>query len=1267
MNRRLVWLCLSVAVVVVHGPLSAQSSRRTELPADEVRPAADRPQPKSPQESATCIRLPPGFKLELVAAEPLVREPTAMCFDEVGRLFACEIHGYNLDGYLDIVELNKTGRLDREVRRVRHATPESQAEAAKETYGTVRMLRDGDGDGRMDASVVWADRLPPCYGVIAARGGVIAVCAPDIVFLADRDGDGSAEVRQTLFTGFSREFIERGINNPRWGVDNWIYVAAGGGGGRITGPNLQAPVSIGHTDFRFKPDGTAIEPVTGTESMFGLTMTDFGDRFHTILQQVVPLPYHYLARNPYVPSPPGDLAINAYREIYPISQPDPWRLARGSDPEWIKYYGPMETKPNGYFTATSGQLIYRADALPAEFHGNYFVCDPANNLVHRCVLERDGLIYTGRRAPGEERSEFLASTDQWFRPMNLGIGPDGAIYVVDMYREVIEDFSAIPRFLQQQYAESLIAGKDHGRIWRLSAASPVRPTGDMRSMPAGLPERVALLGHANHWWRETAQRLLVESGDRTARELLAELAESGQTPQGRLHALYTLDGLGALRSADVEAALGDASFGVRMHALQLSERWLNGDPSLLERVLGLIDDPDPRVRLQAALTLGEARDPRAIDALARFSIGHGNERWSAAAVASSAVHSADMLLDQLLEVGPASPGVLALLGPLAETVGATRDDRQIGRLLSSIAGLSSDEQVAAQRALLDGLARGLSRGKPGLATGEAVPQAIETLLASSDAEVRRKALGLVEPLQLAESVAMQRAWDSAAETALDGGQPLSDRLRAISILSAAGWIRLERLRELLDARQPVELQLAAVAALSRSDHPDAALALLSNWSGLFPQAQEEITDALFARQDRLPKLLDAVESGVVPPNSLTALRREQLTEHGSEPIRTRARKLLSTSPSEDRAAVIVRYEAALTLPRDLVRGAAVFEKSCSRCHRLGDKGYEVGPDLSAARTRPDATLLSDILDPSGTLTPGFAVYTIVTVDGRVHTGLRAGESATNITLRIAARPDEEALPGQPLVTEATILRKDVDEARLSSQSLMPDGLEKEHSVQDIADLLGFLRHSLGEAIGTGIVLFDDQQAFLDSLVEGGAEATLTTTDAHSGEAALHLTVGQRYSPRIPGWTFRIVERPALGLASPDPADRRPAGDSSGESGIRTGQPQAPDEFRYLRFAWKSAGAKGLMFELADDGRWPPADEPLRRYYAGTNSSGWKATEVTPDVPTDWTIVTVDLWKDFGDFTLTGIAPTAMGGSALFDRIELLRTLDAPASPLPPGP
>jgi putative membrane-bound dehydrogenase-like protein len=1228
-------------------PLLTAIGLRTAL-AEEIRPATDRPQPKSPEESARCVRLAPGFRLDLVAAEPLVREPSAMAFDERGQIFVCEIHGYNLDGYLDIVELNKTGQLDREVRRVRHATPESQEAAKKETYGTVKLLRDTDGDGRMDVAQVWADRLPPCYGVLAVRGGVIAVCAPDIVFLADRDGDGKAEVRETLFTGFAREYIERGINNPRWGPDNWIYCAAGGGGGTITGPKLSHPVAIGHTDFRFKPDGTAIEAVTGRESMFGLAMTDFGDRFHTIISYAIPIPNRYLARNPFVQSPAADVSIIASRQLFPISQPDPWRLARGSDPAWVKFYGAAETQPNGQFTASSGQTIYRADAFPQEFRGNYFVCDPANNLIHRSLLERRGAEYVARRAPENEHSEFLASTDQWFRPMNLGVGPDGALYIVDMYREIIEDFSAIPRYLQQQYAESLIAGKNHGRLWRLSwptgsaAAFFHRP---VRLDMATSSELVKHLDHANSWWRETSQRLLVERQDASVRPELANLVRRAKTAQGRMHALYTLEGLSKLEPADVVEALDDESDGVKVHALQLAERWLDTDPTVLEKVLKLTGDADPRVRLQVALTLGESRQARALEALARLTAEHGDELWMSAAIISSVAQNADAFLGQLLATQPLTEGTKSMLGPISETIGAQRNVAMVGRLLLQTSGLAGDDAPQRQIVLLEGLVRGLKRGKPEPLQSESIINGLERLLISPSPDVSELAVHVAGLLQLRDSPAMQAVWETAVKAALDGDRPLPSRLSAVVLLTSAPWALQHSLGELLDARQPIELQLAVVKALANTDHPDVAAALLKNWSGLGPKVQEAIVDAFFARQSRLPQFLDAVEQGVVPAVTIGALRREQLFEHGNAALRQRARQLLAGRAS-DRAVVVKQYAAALTLARDPRRGEAVYQKACARCHRLGDKGLEVGPDLLAVRTRPDETLLADILDPSGVLARGYTVYAVVTTDGRVHTGLLAGEAATSVTLRTAAEqtPKNE----KPAVVEDTILRKDIDEMRALSKSLMPEGFEKELTPQDLADLIGFLRHSLGPVVTAGVVLFDDEPAFVAALKEGAARASLSTEDKHSGAASLLVTAGQKFSPRIKGWDYPIVENPAaepIGTGGQKPNTSRPA-----------------QGYRYLRFAWKSAGAKGVMIELAAQGAWPPADKPLRRYYSGQNTSGWQATRVAEDVPTEWTVVTVDLWKDFGDFTLTGIAPTAMDGPALFDKIELLQSL--PIRPVP---
>jgi len=315
--------------------------------------------------------------------------------------------------------------------------------------------------------------------------------------------------------------------------------------------------------------------------------------------------------------------------------------------------------------------------------------------------------------------------------------------------------------------------------------------------------------------------------------------------------------------------------------------------------------------------------------------------------------------------------------------------------------------------------------------------------------------------------------------------------------------------------------------------------------------------------------------------------------------------------------VLARYQATLKLPRNADRGKAVFEDQCAKCHRLGDQGHQVGPDLSAANNRADETLVSDIMDPGNQITAGYRSYTVLTEDGRIFTGVLAAETATSITLR-----KEEAV-------EETILRKDIDEMEASDLSMMPEDLEKEVSPQDVADLIAFLRKTLGPAPPPSVVLFEDDHSFAEVLKNGAGTATIETADRFSGTASLAVTPPQRFALKIPGWDYRITENPG------------------------------PGEYRYIRFAWKSRKGQGVMIELAADGQWPPAEQPLHRYYSGKNTTGWAAVCVAPESPNDWVVVTRDLWKDFGTFTFTGIAPTAMGGSALFDRIELLRTLDGP--------
>src|SRR5437867_3225124 len=707
----------------------------------QIPKPTDAPKPRTPEQSAAAFKLPDGFRMEVVASEPLIASPSAVCWDERGRMFVSELHGYNLAGQLDIEELNQTGKLDTQVRRVQ-ADEKFKRAAKVGTFGVVKLLRDTNGDGRMDAAGVWATNLPPIYGLVPARGGIIVACAPDIVFLADRDGDGKAETRDVLFTGFPTGELARGINAPQWGVDGWIYFGRGWGGGKITGPHLREPVSLPGSDFRIRADGRAIEPVTGATHTFGFALTEAGDRFtvNTTIPgiYIAPLPWRYLARNPDAAAPALEIA-SGDRRAYSISKPHPWRQKRADDPAYFKYYnsryGAAESEAAGWFTAACGSMVYQDRALPG-LRGQYFVCEPAGNLIHRALIAADGSALTIQRAPGEEKSEFAASTDAWSHPMNLTHGPDGSIWITDYYREIIEDYSAIPRHLQQQYG--VYAGHDRGRIYRLTHRDAPRvPAADLSTLDAKALAREC--ASPLFWRRQTAQRLLVERGEKNAAPTLRELlADKDTEPSAVIIALRTLDQIGALTPSDVQRFISHADAAVRIHALQLADHWFaraEGRALLDAALIAAAAEPNPRVQIQFALSLGETRDPGAFAMLARFARERLGVRWMDAAVLSS-LHGRGLEMLGMLLREPA--GSAPFLPPLAQSIAARRDESELASALNLVATAKPDTQAA----VLNSLAKGRKNAPRKPLADKSARAVLATLAASPVAEVRSAARAL---------------------------------------------------------------------------------------------------------------------------------------------------------------------------------------------------------------------------------------------------------------------------------------------------------------------------------------------------------------------------------------------------------------------------------------------------------------------------------------------------------------------------------------------
>jgi putative membrane-bound dehydrogenase-like protein len=975
------------------------------IEAAEPKPGESPKGPLSPREEQATFRLPKGFEIDLVASEPDVIDPVAMAFDEEGRIFVAEMPGY----------------------------PNGGVATGKITSGRIKVLEDRDGDGVYESSRIYADSLRFPTGVLPWRGGLLVANAPDILYLKNTKGDGKT-ARRVLYSGFNLANIQQIVNSLQWGLDNWVYGVAGSDGGTIRSPQKpdMSPLTLRNRGIRFHPETPGSLEATSGGGQYGLAPDDWQHWFTATnsqhLRHIV-LPDHYLRRNPSLAVSAVTLDIpdhGAACKVHRISPFEAWRVERTArrkaGPE-AKRLSSTELVPGGYITSACSPVVYAADGFPEGYRGNVFVCDPANNLIHRDVLAVHGATFLAKRAAGEENCEFLASTDNWFRPVHLTLGPDGALYVLDFYREVIETPLSLPDDIKKNLK---LESRGRGRIWRIRVAGqPRRKPSLRRATTQALAEH---LNDGNLWWRLTAQRLLIERQDRSAVRWIRDFAHSSKSAPGRAHALWTLHGLKALTEEDVVQALKDTEPGVREQALRLAEERLPDSAKLRAAVAALTDDPSPRVRFQLAFTLGAGDGPEIVKALARIARRDAGDRWTQTAVLSSIHGSGIGLLETLVKdtgfLKGASEAHLQSLTRLAALVGAKADDADLGHVLRLL-GTAAREVTPWQLVVLDGLGQGLQNSSRSLVQlWDKPPSALKDALAG------------VRPL-----------FERAANVSQDAKRPSAERIAALRLLSRGPHALLASAApELLTPRTPPEVQSATVRALSLHPQPDVAELLLASWNGYGPTVRREVVEALFARADRLPHLLNAIEQKKVLSNQLEPLRVEQLRKHANVKIRERARRLLAGEAAPERQKIVAAYRPVLELKAEAVRGKVVFQKNCAVCHRLENEGFEVGPDLlSALRNKSGEQLLNDILDPSREVDPRYLNYQITTKKGQVFSGLIAADTAASVTLRRGEKAED------------TILREQIEEIQATGKSLMPEGLETQLSKQDLADLIAYLQ------------------------------------------------------------------------------------------------------------------------------------------------------------------------------------------------------------------
>ena len=970
----------------------------------ELAAAVTAPGPLSPKEEQAAFRVMKGFTIDLVAAEPDVVDPVAMCFDEKGRLFVAEMRGY----------------------------PNGGRGHGDETRGRIRCLEDRDGDGVFETCTTFADGLRFPMGLLPYRGGLLVAAAPELFYLEDTDGDGKADRKTVLYTGFNLENIQQMVNSLQWGLDNWVYGCAGSDGGTVRSAEKKdaAEVNLRNRGIRFRPwVPGSLEP-TSSGGQYGLTADDYGHWFTNTnsqhLRQIV-LPDHYLRRNPYLPVPAVTIDIPEHgpaAKVFRISPFEPWRVERttrrAGAPD-AKRFPSNELVPGGYFTSACSPLVYTADLFPKEYRGNVFVCDPANNLVHREVLVEKGAVFSAKRVDPD--FEFLASTDNWFRPVNLTVGPDGAIYVLDFYREVIETPLSLPDDIKKRLN---LESRGRGRIWRI-APEGFKPSRMPDLSQATTVELADALLKPNPWWRLTAQRLIVERQMKDVVPVIRERLKDAAGKPGRANLLWTLHGLGELTAEDVAPALADPEPGMREQALKLAEPFLRTQPASLKPLLpamrNLAKDPSPRVRFQLGFTAGYIPPPHGLNALTQLLATDGDDRWTQTAVLSSAAEVGFTALLDRLQLGGRGihPAVQARL---AAMVGARGEPGEVLRLLERIAG-GTPATATEDAALIEGLGQGMRNSKTPLAVWFTSP-----------------------PIRAEGTIARLRdRFVKAAELVRSEARPSQERVAAANLLALGPFdVAGPALAELLTPATPGDVQSAAVKALAAHADPKVSEVLLKNWNGYGPALRREVLDALTARPDRAVKLLEAVAKNTVAASELDPARVQQLKAHPNAAVKAKANAVLKAAANADRAKVVADYAKALEVRGDAARGKGVFKNNCAACHQLDGVGHDVGANLRAALpNKSGEDLLVAVFDPNREVDPRYVNYLAAVADGRVLNGVVVAETPTSVTLR---RGDG---------AEDTILRANLESLRSTRLSLMPEGLEKQLTHQNVADLFAYLR------------------------------------------------------------------------------------------------------------------------------------------------------------------------------------------------------------------
>jgi putative membrane-bound dehydrogenase-like protein len=947
------------------------------------------------------FQIEPGFTLTLVASEPLIKDPVDLEFNEDGEAYVLEMPGYPFE----------------------------------DTQSRIIVLKDENDDGLYDKQIIFAENLQLASSIMPYKKGVLVAAPPYLLFVKDSDGDYKADVVDTLMGGFSTGNLQHNYNGLTYGLDNWIYAANGGNSGKpYWWGDTTTVIDLRGQDLRFNLDSKVMERIGTSSGGFSLGMDEWGHLFEThnlehvshlvfpgrYQQGVTLLQSHSLSNI-------SDHEEDGLGRIYPIGEQE----SRVNHPE-----------QSGYFSGSCGITWYGSGAFGKEYENTVWVADVVLNLIHVDKIKPNGASLTASRML--EKRDFLASKDRSFRPVNLTTGPDGAMYVVDMYREVIEHPEWIPDDLEEKL--NLNSGKDKGRIYKIQKEDSEVPAYNSAQINS-VEGAVASLGNPNQWVRKTAHRLLMEKslGEEEIKSV-AQLLQS-ESELARLHALWILLAKDKLTIEQLLTALSDTSAGIRENVLVMSEKYLNTNEAVLQKVISLSGDDHQRVRMQASLSLSLidqdvfARHKNDILNALTQSAAKPMDDWNVASITLASQQAPAELINKIIVIQDIVEKE-KLLSSLAFVSGGTIQN--ITSVMESLASAKFNND--SKKAILDQLNEGVRSEFDG---ASALPF-IKQMEKSGDIGLVSTLASLRQKLKLPSSPEFLALSKEALKILSDRSNDDTIRFKQFSLIEFLPYQqKADVLFSCLSNTEPMNIQEAALRQLGNYPKPEIGVRLVNQWPELGPQTRRYASDILIYKKIHHDALLSGLEKGIINIGEMNfdlERRRQLLYRTDNEDTKRRAAALFSDSGVTTRKEAIDKMKDALTLAGSSAKGATVFQSMCSSCHVYGSAGQDVGPVLTEINRKSKESLMHDILDPNAAVNTQYINHRLVTSADEVHMGIVENETDQSVTIK--------KMGG----SKVTISKSAIKSFSSLGTSLMMEGLESNMTTQDMADLLAFLQN-----------------------------------------------------------------------------------------------------------------------------------------------------------------------------------------------------------------